>query len=80
MANVWDWRYQEKEFEVYEPYCANYTHASELMVAQEQNLMVSLLHFRLGFSGSCLCLLMNIPSDTGVISSRFGVNPPCLLA
>jgi len=29
----------EKEFEVYEPYCANYTHASELMIAQEQNLM-----------------------------------------
>jgi cell division control protein 24 len=31
---------QEEEFEVYEPYCANYTNASELMVAQEQNLMV----------------------------------------
>ncbi|KAG8745402.1 hypothetical protein FRC10_008112 [Ceratobasidium sp. 414] len=29
----------EDEFAVYEPYCANYTNASELMVAQEQNLM-----------------------------------------
>ncbi|QRV96481.1 Rho guanine nucleotide exchange factor scd1 [Ceratobasidium sp. AG-Ba] len=29
----------EEEFAVYEPYCANYTNASELMVAQEQNLM-----------------------------------------
>ncbi|KAG8732518.1 hypothetical protein FRC11_013001 [Ceratobasidium sp. 423] len=30
---------QEDEFAVYEPYCANYTNASELMLAQEQNLM-----------------------------------------
>ncbi|KAG8791472.1 hypothetical protein FRC12_009122 [Ceratobasidium sp. 428] len=29
----------EEEFAVYEPYCANYTNASELMVSQEQNLM-----------------------------------------
>ncbi|CAE7201893.1 unnamed protein product [Rhizoctonia solani] len=29
----------EEEFAVYEPYCANYTSASELMLAQEQNLM-----------------------------------------
>ncbi|CAE6448187.1 unnamed protein product [Rhizoctonia solani] len=30
----------EEEFAVYEPYCANYTNASELMLSQEQNLMV----------------------------------------
>ncbi|KAF8606218.1 hypothetical protein BDV93DRAFT_521061 [Ceratobasidium sp. AG-I] len=30
----------EKEFEVYEQYCANYVRASELMVEQEQKLMV----------------------------------------
>ncbi|CAE6398073.1 unnamed protein product [Rhizoctonia solani] len=29
----------EDEFAVYEPYCANYTNASELMLSQEQNLM-----------------------------------------
>ncbi|KAH7322315.1 hypothetical protein B0J17DRAFT_697020 [Rhizoctonia solani] len=29
----------EEEFAVYEPYCANYTNASELMLSQEQNLM-----------------------------------------
>ncbi|KAJ6593870.1 hypothetical protein B0H19DRAFT_1205280 [Mycena capillaripes] len=28
----------EDEFSVYEPYCANYTNASELMLANEQNL------------------------------------------
>ncbi|KAF8748496.1 CDC24 Calponin [Rhizoctonia solani] len=28
-----------EEFAVYEPYCANYTNASELMLSQEQNLM-----------------------------------------
>ncbi|KAJ6609885.1 hypothetical protein B0H10DRAFT_1812724 [Mycena sp. CBHHK59/15] len=28
----------EEEFSVYEPYCANYTNASELMLANEQNL------------------------------------------
>ncbi|TFK74074.1 hypothetical protein BDN72DRAFT_760546 [Pluteus cervinus] len=28
----------EEEFVVYEPYCANYTNASELMLANEQNL------------------------------------------
>jgi hypothetical protein len=33
---------QEEEFEVYEPYCANYTNATELLLAEEQNLMVSL--------------------------------------
>ena len=32
---------QEDEFTVYEPYCANYTNASEIMLAEEQNLMVS---------------------------------------
>ena len=32
---------QEEEFTVYEPYCANYTNASEIMLAEEQNLMVS---------------------------------------
>ena len=31
---------QEDEFTVYEPYCANYTNASEIMLAEEQNLMV----------------------------------------
>lgn len=31
---------QEDEFIVYEPYCANYTNASEIMLAEEQNLMV----------------------------------------
>lgn len=25
---------------MYEPYCANYTNASEIMLAEEQNLMV----------------------------------------
>lgn len=34
---------QEDEFVVYEPYCANYTSASELMLANEQNLTVSAL-------------------------------------
>ncbi|KAI0066248.1 hypothetical protein BV25DRAFT_1975938 [Artomyces pyxidatus] len=29
----------EEEFAVYEPYCANYTNASELMIMEEQNLM-----------------------------------------
>ncbi|KAF9647329.1 hypothetical protein BDM02DRAFT_3261751 [Thelephora ganbajun] len=29
----------EDEFTVYEPYCANYTNASEIMLAEEQNLM-----------------------------------------
>lgn len=29
----------EDEFIVYEPYCANYTNASEIMLAEEQNLM-----------------------------------------
>ncbi|KAF8514244.1 hypothetical protein BU17DRAFT_52783 [Hysterangium stoloniferum] len=29
----------EEEFEVYEPYCANYTNATELLLAEEQNLM-----------------------------------------
>jgi hypothetical protein len=32
--------HQEDEFTVYEPYCANYTNASEIMLAEEQNLMV----------------------------------------
>ena len=32
--------FQEDEFIVYEPYCANYTNASEIMLAEEQNLMV----------------------------------------
>jgi len=31
---------KEEEFSVYEPYCANYTNASELMLLEEQNLMV----------------------------------------
>lgn len=31
---------QEDDFEVYEPYCANYTSAVELMLAEEQNLQV----------------------------------------
>lgn len=30
----------EDDFEVYEPYCANYTSAVELMLAEEQNLQV----------------------------------------
>jgi len=29
----------EEEFEVYEPYCANYTNATELLLVEEQNLM-----------------------------------------
>lgn len=33
---------KEEEFAVYEPYCANYTNASELMLMEEQNLQVSL--------------------------------------
>lgn len=32
---------QEDDFAVYEPYCANYTNASELMLTHEQSLMVS---------------------------------------
>jgi cell division control protein 24 len=31
---------KEEEFSVYEPYCANYTNASELMLMEEQNLVV----------------------------------------
>jgi len=34
---------KEDEFIVYEPYCANYTNATELMLANEQNLIVSTL-------------------------------------
>ena len=34
---------KEEEFAVYEPYCANYTNASELMLLEEQNLMVRTL-------------------------------------
>ena len=34
---------QEDDFEVYEPYCANYTSAVELMLAEEQNLQVRLM-------------------------------------
>ncbi|OAX44139.1 hypothetical protein K503DRAFT_545306 [Rhizopogon vinicolor AM-OR11-026] len=30
----------EEDFAVYEPYCANYTHAVDLMLAEEQNLSV----------------------------------------
>ena len=37
--------FQEDEFVVYEPYCANYTNATELMLANEQNLVVSLSLF-----------------------------------
>jgi hypothetical protein len=33
---------KEEEFVVYEPYCANYTNASELMLMEEQNLVVRL--------------------------------------
>lgn len=33
---------KEEEFAVYEPYCANYTNASELMLMEEQNLVVRL--------------------------------------
>ncbi|GJJ06513.1 hypothetical protein Clacol_000705 [Clathrus columnatus] len=29
----------EDEFQVYEPYCANYTNATEVLLAEEQNLM-----------------------------------------
>ncbi|KIJ49438.1 hypothetical protein M422DRAFT_27805 [Sphaerobolus stellatus SS14] len=29
----------EEDFQVYEPYCANYTNATELLLAEEQNLM-----------------------------------------
>jgi cell division control protein 24 len=31
---------QEEEFVVYEPYCANYTNAADLMLTHEQSLMV----------------------------------------
>jgi hypothetical protein len=34
------WEQKEEEFAVYEPYCANYTNASELMLMEEQNLVV----------------------------------------
>jgi cell division control protein 24 len=34
---------KEEEFAVYEPYCANYTNASELMLMEEQNLVVRLV-------------------------------------
>jgi hypothetical protein len=34
--------HKEEEFVVYEPYCANYTNASELMLMEEQNLVVRL--------------------------------------
>jgi len=34
---------KEEEFSVYEPYCANYTNASELMLMEEQNLVVRLI-------------------------------------
>jgi hypothetical protein len=34
---------KEEEFAVYEPYCANYTNASELMLMEEQNLVVRLI-------------------------------------
>ena len=37
------WKQKEEEFAVYEPYCANYTNASDLMVVEEQNLVVRLL-------------------------------------
>ncbi|THH13217.1 hypothetical protein EW146_g6975 [Bondarzewia mesenterica] len=33
------WEQKEDEFAVYEPYCANYTNASELMLMEEQNLL-----------------------------------------
>jgi cell division control protein 24 len=33
---------KEEEFVVYEPYCANYTNAAELMLMEEQNLVVRL--------------------------------------
>ncbi|TFY76008.1 hypothetical protein EWM64_g8002 [Hericium alpestre] len=33
------WKQKEEEFAVYEPYCANYTNASDLMLMEEQNLM-----------------------------------------
>ena len=38
-----DYLQKEDEFIVYEPYCANYTNATELMLANEQNLIVSTL-------------------------------------
>ena len=37
------WEQKEEEFAVYEPYCANYTNASELMLMEEQNLVVCLV-------------------------------------
>ena len=37
------WEQKEEEFAVYEPYCANYTNASELMLMEEQNLVVRLV-------------------------------------
>jgi hypothetical protein len=37
---------KEEEFAVYEPYCANYTNASELMLMEEQNLVVRLIFTR----------------------------------
>ena len=33
---------KEEKFAVYEPYCANYTNASDLMLVEEQNLVVRL--------------------------------------
>jgi cell division control protein 24 len=34
---------KEKEFAVYEPYCAYYTNASDVMLMEEQNLVVRLI-------------------------------------
>ena len=44
---------------VYEPYCANYTIAAELMLAEEQSLMVSLNSISVTFFvGSDICYMV----------------------
>jgi hypothetical protein len=42
LCDLPDLEQKEEEFAVYEPYCANYTNASELMLMEEQNLVVRL--------------------------------------
>jgi cell division control protein 24 len=45
---------KEDEFVVYEPYCANYTAAADLMLANEQNLAVRSISARLSSGSSAL--------------------------
>lgn len=58
---------KEEEFVVYEPYCANYTNASELMLMEEQNLVVRLIFYS-PRSASC------VSWETGRPAGRIGGN------